>query len=419
MKVACVGGGPAGLYFALSMKLRDSAHDVTIFERNAAGSNHGWGVTFGSDLMERLYATDPVSARGIDEAAFRQVSQVVDIHGRQVLQPGERFYSIGRQRLLDILADRAQGLGVRIEFDQEVKTPAQLPEADLIVACDGVHSRTRIEAGTFHTDVSVGSNKYIWLGTPKVFESFTYAFVSTGSGWVWAYGYPIDAESSTFIVECSAQTWTGLGFDTATPHDSLALLEKLFARHLDNKQLFGRAHRGVNDGNDGWLNFRSVTNRRWYDGNIVLAGDAAHTTHFTIGSGTTLAIEDAIALAEDLQRHSRLEQALESYQRQRQAALQGPQSDARFSAQWFENISRYVDLKPDEFSALLHGRRSPLLPHLPPHFYYQLHHATEEITVLRRLRRRMAPTAKAIYSRRNPVQPGGDSEPRECLKRWN
>jgi 2-polyprenyl-6-methoxyphenol hydroxylase-like FAD-dependent oxidoreductase len=369
VRVACVGGGPAGLYFALLMKLRDPGHDITIFERSVDTSTYGWGVTLGGDLLEKLYRSDPKSAREIDQAAFRWVNHVVDVEGKQVLHAACGGYSISRQRLLDILAHRARGLGVQIEFDQEVMAPSQLPEVDLIVACDGVNSRTRLEAGRFQTDVHLGSNKYIWLGTDKVFESFTFPFVHTGSGWVWAYAYGIDAESSTFIVECSPETWTGLGFDTMPPHDCRSLLGKLFEYQLDGHQLVGQAR---DDANVRWLNFRTVTNPRWYDGKTVLTGDAAHTTHFTIGSGTKLAIEDVIALADNLHRHGQLTLALESYQRQRQAALLQPQSEARLSAQWFENISRYIDLKPHQFATLLHGRRSPLLPHLPPHLYYQL-----------------------------------------------
>jgi 2-polyprenyl-6-methoxyphenol hydroxylase-like FAD-dependent oxidoreductase len=405
------------------MKLHDPGHDITVFERNAASAAHGWGVTFASDLLERLYRADPRSAQELDQAAFPHFSQVVDIHGEQVPYPGECVYSISRRRLLDVLADRAQGLGVRIEFDREVTAPSQLPHADLVVACDGVHSRIRDAAGGFQTDVRLGGNKYLWLGTDKVFESFTYAFVSTDSGWVWAYGYGVDAESSTLIVECSSQTWRGLGFDTMPSGDCLALLEKLFGHHLQGHQLFGQVNRGANT---GWLNFRTVSNRRWSDGNIVLTGDAAHTTHFSIGSGTTLAIEDAIALAANLQRHCpQLKRALESYETQRKAALLQPQSDARFSAQWFEHSARYVDLRPREFAALLHGRRSPLLPHLPPHLYYQLHHATQEIAVLRRIRRQVAPRAKAIYSRRKHgerSEPGGHGDGAAAASlstRWN
>jgi 2-polyprenyl-6-methoxyphenol hydroxylase-like FAD-dependent oxidoreductase len=401
MRIACVGGGPAGLYFALLMKLRDPGHDITVFERNGTDSAQGWGVTFGSDLLKELHRNDPESAQEIHQAAFRQFGQVVDIHGEQVLRHGGGAYGISRQRLLGILAGRAKSLGVHIEFDHEVTAP-QLPAADLIVACDGVNSRMRLEAGGFQTDVRLGGNKYLWLGTNKVFESFTYAFVHTDSGWVWAYAYGIGAGLSTFIVECPPETWAGLGFGALTPQDGLSVLGKLFERQLDDHPLLGQVQRGASA---GWLNFRTVTNRRWYVGNVVLAGDAAHTTHYTIGSGTTLAIEDAIALADSLQQHhGEQELALESYERQRKATLLLPQSDARFSARWFENISRYADLGPHEFSALLDGRRSPLLPHLPRHLYYRLHQATEEVTVLGELRRRAG--AKAIYSLRKLAHPG-------------
>ena len=395
------------------MKLREPGHEVTIFERRPAGSTYGRGVTFGDDLLEQLYSSDPRSAREIDQAAFRWVSQVVDVQGEQVLHAGDGGYSINRERLLDILAGRAGDLGVHIELGREVMSPSQLPEVDLIVACDGVNSRTRLEAGRFQTDVRLGSNKYIWLGTSRVFESFTYSFVHTGSGWVWAYAYGIDAESSTFIVECSSETWTGLGFDSLQPNDTLALLEKLFERHLDGHQLLGQVG---DDASLRWLNFRTVTNQRWYDGKTVLTGDAAHTTHFTIGAGTELAIEDAIALAENLQHYGNLKLVLQAYEGQRQAMLLQPQSDARLSAQWFENISRYIDLKPRQFSALLHGRRSPLLPHLSPQLYYQLHQATEEVTVLRELRSRVGPKAKEIYSRIKPAERGDTATTRSVLK---
>ena len=400
MRIACIGGGPAGLYVALLMKLRDPGHNITVYERSMVGPAYGWGVIFGDDLLEKLYKSDPESALEIDQAAFRWANHVVSVQGKHVLQAGTSGYSINRQRLLDILAGRAQALGVHIEFDQELLASSQLPEANLIVACDGVNSRTRRDAGRFQTNVRLGSNKYVWLGTDKVFESFTFPFVHTDSGWVWAHAYGIDNESSTFIVECSSETWTGLGFDTMPPQDGLSFLEKLFERHLDGHQLVGQ----VRDATDvRWLNFRTVTNQRWYDGKTVLTGDAAHTTHFTIGSGTKLAIEDVIALADNLHRHSKLQLALESYERQRQAALLQPQSDARLSAQWFENISRYIGLKPHQFSTLLHGRASPLLPYLPPHLYYQLHAATEEFTALRELRTRVGPKVRKIedYSQRS------------------
>jgi 2-polyprenyl-6-methoxyphenol hydroxylase-like FAD-dependent oxidoreductase len=415
MRIACVGGGPAGLYFALLMKLRDPGHHITVFERNAADSAQGWGVTFGPDLLDELQRNDPESAQGIRQAAFNQLDQVVEIHGERVVEPGAGVYGIRRHRLLDILTDRARSLGVHVEFDHEVMTPSQLPEAHLIVACDGVNSRMRLAAGGFQTDVHLGGSKYLWLGTSKVFESFTYAFVRTDSGWVWAYAYGIGVGQSTFIVECSSQTWSGLGFDALSPEDSLRVLEKHFEHLLDGHPLLGQVQR---DAGAGWLNFRTVTNQRWCDGNIVLAGDAAHTTDFTIGSGTTMAIEDAIALADNLQWHPGDPRvALESYERQRKAAIMLAQSDARLSARWFEDISRYTGLQPREFAALLHGRRSPVLPHLPPRVYYRLYRVVEEVTVLDGLRRRLGPRVKAIYSQRHPAQPGTGPTIREHAKR--
>lgn len=391
-----MGGGPAGLYFALLMKLREPQHEVTVFERSVPGATRGWGVVFWDDLLEKLYRADPQSAREIEQASFHWNGQVVDVRGRQVRDASLRGYGIKRQHLLDVLTRRAQGSGVRIEFAHEVTAPPQLPEADLIVACDGVNSRTRLETDGFQTDVHQGSNKYIWLGTDKIFESFTFPFVPTDSGWVWAHAYGIDASTSTFIVECTAETYAALGFDTMPPQACLSVLEKVFEGHLDGHQLMGQNPDGTNA---QWLNFRTVTNKRWYQGKTVLAGDAAHTTHFTIGSGTKLAVEDAIALAGNVQRNGELPLALESYEKERQAALLQPQSEARLSAHWFEDISRYIDLEPHQFFALLHARRSPLLPRLSPRLYYQLHQTSQEFPVLRGLRRRIGPGASKLYGR--------------------
>jgi len=396
VKIACVGGGPAGLYFTLLLKLRAPQHEITLFERECPGTTRGWGVVFWRDLLEKLYSADPESARAIEQASFPWDDHVVDIRGEQVVSAASRGYGIRRQRLLDILVRRSLAAGVNIEFEHEITSAAQLPEVDLIVACDGVNSRIRHAAGGFGTDMQVGSNKYIWLGTDKVFESFTFPFVSTDSGWIWAHAYGVDAESSTFIVECSAATWAGLGFGTIPPRDCLLALEKIFEHQLDGHQLIGQT---PGETNVQWLSFRTLTNQHWHDGKTVLAGDAAHTTHFTIGSGTKLAIEDAIALAGSLQRHGEIEPALEAYERERRAAIAPSQIAARLSAQWYENVPRYAGLTPRQFSTLLRRRRSPLLPHLSPRLGYWLYPTSREIPALRRLRKWAGPGAVKIYSR--------------------
>jgi 2-polyprenyl-6-methoxyphenol hydroxylase-like FAD-dependent oxidoreductase len=401
LRIACVGGGPASLYFALLLKLREPWHDITVFERSAPGVARGWGVVFWGDLLEKLYSTDPESAREIEQASFGWDKMVVDVQGEQVMYPPSRGYGIKRQRLLEILARRALAVGVHIEFDHEVTAPSQLPECDLIVACDGVNSRIRNETKGFQTNVQLGENKYIWLGTDKIFKAFSFPFVHTDSGWIWAHAYGVGAESSTFIVECPAETWAGLGFDTMPHEDCLAVLEKIFEGSLDGYQLIGQTS---GETNAQWLNFRTVTNKHWHDGKIVLAGDAAHTTHFSIGSGTKLAIEDAIALADNLQRHGEVKPALEAYERERQAAIAGPQIAARLSAQWLENVDRYIGLKPRQFATLVRRRRSPLLPHLPPRLGYWLYPTSREIPGTRSLRGWAGPWVIKVYSRLRAVR---------------
>jgi 2-polyprenyl-6-methoxyphenol hydroxylase-like FAD-dependent oxidoreductase len=378
------------------MKLRDPRHEITIYERSKANSTSGWGVTFGERLLAELRQQDQETADALEAAAFRWQDQVAHIRGEQVIAPGGDAYNISRRRLIDVLTDRATALGVRIEYGMEVRDPAELPEADLIVAADGVNSQVRAAVGGFNSTVVTGQNKYIWLGSDKVFDAFNFLFTQTPQGWVWAHAYGIDAESSTFIVECSAPTWARLGFDTMPASDALAVLEELFRKHLGEHRLIGR----LGDGSTAkWLNFKTISNERWHSGKVVLLGDSAHTAHFAIGMGTTLAVEDAICLADLLHQHLGLEPALIAYQRQRKAELIPTLAEARCSARWLENLDTYVRLKPQVFGVLLYARRSPLIALLPPRISFWLRQGATKVKFLDTVRDVIAPAAKSVYSR--------------------
>ena len=398
MRIHCVGGGPAGLYFALLMKSHDPEHEVTVSERSRADSTYGWGLTLSRDILELMRDNDAESAAEIERAGFRWEKQVVCFQGHQSELAGNDVYNISRQRLMYILADRARRLGVDVRYEHEVLSPEQLPNADLIVAADGVNSRIRQAGGNFQTDVDEGGNEYIWLASTKVFDCFTYLFAKTAAGWVWAYAYGFAPELSTFIVECSAETWDGLGFGTMSEAESLALLEVIFATHLGAHRLVGKFPDGTNA---RWQRYRTVANKWWHHSNIVLLGDSAHTTHFSIGQGTKLAFEDAITLAATIRASGEIGQALQAYEDHRRADLRRPLSEARCSAKWFENLPRYTGLEPAQFATLLHLRRSPLLPVLPPRASYLLHHATRRSAVLGEVRQRLGPRAKVLYGQRS------------------
>ncbi|MFD6414830.1 FAD-dependent monooxygenase [Streptomyces sp. NPDC060194] len=389
MKVACVGGGPASLYLSILLKLRDPGHEVAVHERRPAGSTYGWGVTYWPDMLEDLARCDEPSARAIEEASVRWSGGVAHTAAGTVTHDGDVGYAVGRHRLLDILAERADSLGVRLEFGSEVRATADLSgTADLVVAGDGAHSQLRDRiAGRFGTRRAEGGNRYIWLGTSKVFTAFTFAFVETPHGWIWCYGYGFGDEGSTFIVECSAATWTGLGLDRMPESESFPMLQNLFAKPLDGHELTGRPEIG---GRTQWRTFSTVTNETWYDGNLVLIGDAAHTTHYSIGAGTTLAMRDAMCLARTLHDPARgdLPAALAAYSHERRRALLSSQSAARHSARWYESLPRYMALDPQQMFSLLGQRHSPLLPYLPPKLYYRLDQAVGRAEPLRRLKQR-------------------------------
>jgi anthraniloyl-CoA monooxygenase len=369
MKIACVGGGPAGLYFAISMKLRDPGHEIEVFERNAPGVTFGWGVVFSDQTVENLTANDPQSATAIaDEFAHWDD---IDVHfrGQTITSGGHGFIGIGRKRLLEILQNRARELGVVLRFNAECD-PAddKWRGYDLVIAADGANSRFRdAKRDAFGVDEDVRANKFVWLGTSKVFEAFTFAFEETEHGWLWAHAYRFAPDCSTFIVECSEATWAGLGFDRMDQAEAIATCEKLFAKYLDGHSLMSNA--AHLRGSAAWLNFKRIKCERWSSGNVILLGDAAHTAHFSIGSGTKLALEDAIKLAEVLNRLKSspsslgegdrsksgggalsLEAALDEYQAERSLEVLKLQNSARNSTEWFETLERYLHFEPLQFA---------------------------------------------------------------------
>jgi anthraniloyl-CoA monooxygenase len=349
MRIACVGGGPAGLVFAISMKLRNPQHEIVVFERNDPGDTFGWGVVFSDQTMENLRANDPVSADQI-EAGFAHWDDIdVHIHGQKITSSGHGFVGIGRKRLLNILQNRARELGVRLEFRTEVEpTPELFGAYDLVLACDGANSKLRKAfEPDFGVDIDMRPNKYIWLGANKAFEAFTFAFEQTEHGWIWAHAYQFEPGASTFIVECSEGTWRSFGFDTMSQDETCWAAEKLFAKYLDGATLSTNAKhlRG-----SAWLNFPRIVCDAWHRGNLILMGDAAHTAHFSIGSGTKLAIEDAIKLAAVLHGGKPIAEALEEYHAERQIEVLKLQNAARNSTEWFEHIDRYAALEPLQFA---------------------------------------------------------------------
>ena len=357
MKIACIGAGPAGLYFAISMKLREPRHDIRVFERNPRGVTFGWGVVFSDQTVDNLQANDPVSAARISGSFAHWDDIDVHIRGECHRSSGHGFIGIGRKQLLDLLSARAEELGVAIVYDHECDpNPAAWADYDLLIAADGINSQIRdFRADAFGVEVDERANKFIWLGTPKCFDAFTFAFEQTEAGWIWAHAYRFADDCSTFIVECSPATWAGLGFDAMDQTAVIKCCEKIFAHYLDGQPLLSNA--AHLQGAAAWLNFRRIHCQRWSDGKVILIGDAAHTAHFSIGSGTKLALEDAIKLAEVLNRPDLpLSQALSEYQSERSLEVLKLQNSARNSTEWFETLDRYLDFEPWQFAYSLMTR---------------------------------------------------------------
>ena len=361
MRIACLGGGPAGIYFAISMKLRNPEHEVHVFERNKSGDTFGWGVVFSDQTLENLQRNDPVSAQTISDSFAHWDDIEVTVGDRSVTSSGHGFIGIGRKRLLQILQERARELGVTMHFETEFSADlSRYTDFDLIVACDGINSQIRTaNEERFGVDIQVKRNRFCWLGTTRLFDAFAFIFEKTEAGWIWAHAYRFDETHSTFIVECSPETWEGLGLDKMEPEESVAFCERVFARHLDGHPLISNATHLR--GSAAWINFRRVLCESWSFDNVVLLGDAAHTAHFSIGSGTKLAIEDAIKLAEVLNRpgmadRATLTRALAEYQEERHVEVLKIQNSARNSTEWFETLDRYLGFDLPQFAYSLMTR---------------------------------------------------------------
>ena len=351
MRIACIGAGPAGLYFAISMKLRDPRHDIHVFERNPRGVTFGWGVVFSDQTVANLMANDPLSAAAIADQFAHWDDIEVHIGGECLTSSGHGFIGIGRKRLLDLLSARAEELGVQITYRSECAPDAgEWNGYDLLIGADGINSRVRdSRSEAFGVEVDERANKFIWLGTPKQFQAFTFAFEETEAGWIWAHAYRFAPDCSTFIVECSPETWRAIGFETMDQEGVIAACQRIFARYLDGQPLLSNA--AHLPGAAAWLNFRRIHCAQWSDGKTILIGDAAHTAHFSIGSGTKLALEDAIKLADVLNRPGLpLAKALEEYQAERSLEVLRLQNSARNSTEWFETLERYLDFEPWQFA---------------------------------------------------------------------
>lgn len=351
MKVMCLGGGPAGLYFAISMKLRDPSHDITVLERNKANDTFGWGVVLSDDALERMQKNDPISTQTIRDHFAYWDDIAVEHNGVRTVSGGHGFAGIGRKQMLIDLQARATELGVNMVFETEFKTAGEYrKDYDLVVATDGINSRVRAEyKDIFEPDIDTRLCKFIWLGTHQKFDdAFTFIFEKTDHGWMWAHVYQFDDNTATFIVECLQDTWDAWGFADMTKEEIVETCRQVFAKYLGGHDLMSNA--AHLRGSAVWMNFPRVICGKWYHENVVLMGDAAATGHFSIGSGTRLAFDSAIALADYLHSEPTLEQAFSRYQDERRLEVLRLQSAARNSLEWFEEVERYLTQDPVQFT---------------------------------------------------------------------
>ena len=365
MRIVCLGGGPAGLYSALLLKQQHPSFEITVLERNKADDTFGWGVVFSDQTLNNLETADPIS-HGRILSAFNHWDDI-DVHfkGRTITSGGHGFCGIGRKRMLNLLQERCLEVGVKLEFQYEIGDDLQIARdfnADLMIACDGLNSRIRKKyETTFQGNVEMRNCRFVWLGTKKKFNAFTFAFEQTPHGWFQAHAYQFDGETSTFIIETPEEVWKAAGLETMEQDEAIKYCENLFAKYLEGHELISNATHLR--GSAIWIKFPRVICKKWIHQlevddrqvPIVLMGDAAHTAHFSIGSGTKLALEDAIGLNRAFEKHGpnpiqHLEKILESYVAERSIEVLKIQNAARNSTEWFENVERYTALEAEQFA---------------------------------------------------------------------
>ena len=360
MKIVCIGGGPAGLYFGLLMKLQNPENEIVILERNRPYDTFGWGVVFSDATMQNLRAADPVSAQTIGDAFNHWDDIETHFKGTAIRSKGHGFIGIGRKKLLNILQARCEEVGVELVFEALIEDEIEVARkynADLVIASDGINSRIRNKyPESYKPDVDERDCRFVWLGTKKVFDAFNFIFVENEHGWFQAHAYRFEDGLSTFIVETPNETWEKAGLEHLSQEEGIKYCENLFADYLDGNNLISNAShlRGAAI----WIRFPRVICNEWVhwedvDGKkvpFILMGDAAHTAHFSIGSGTKLALEDSITLAQQLEGGTAIETALENYSASRSIDVLRIQNAARNSTEWFENVARYADMQPEQFN---------------------------------------------------------------------
>jgi anthraniloyl-CoA monooxygenase len=350
MKISVIGGGAAGLYFAILMKKAQAAHRIKIYERNGPNDTFGWGVVFSGKTLANLRAADGTSHAEITKE-FSAWDNVDVVHrSNKVSIHGNSFSGIARLQLLKILQRRAEELGVEIEFHTEIHNIEELrSDCDLLVAADGVNSTVRLNyVEQLQPELDLRTNRYIWYGTNQLFHGLTLTFHENSAGVFAAHSYKFNPTTSTFIVECDPETWDKAGFERMSDEDTRAHLGEVFAEDLQGHKLLSN--------NSKWINFLLVKNKNWFFENVVLIGDALHTAHFSIGSGTKLAMEDAIALAESFQQNTNVSDALTHFTETRRPVILDYQAAAFESMLWFENAASYMHLSPLELAFSLMTR---------------------------------------------------------------